>query len=369
VGPSALDVAGDGSEYRRVLLDRGLYVAPGRKARDLLTTYLASCRTDSWARAVSRVGWHDNVFIFPDTTIGDAGGERVLLQTAAFLDHAFRVRGTLTDWCTHIANHCAGNSRLAFAVSASLPAPLLHLTGGESGCFHLVGPSSIEAVAVAHCDVLLCLDELSQIDAKSAGHAAYMLANGGGKARAGRSGDGRPPAEWRCLFLSTGEIGIADKVAEDSRRRVTAGQRVRVIDIPCRCCRRPGVVRTPSWLRIRPSPGGSSAAGGDGILWTLAPEWFIAANIDTVSADLRIARDAFCQSHVPEDADGQVARVAARFGLIAAAGELPIAADILPWTEGEAERSAFACLRAWLGSWRYRQVRTPRRHRRRAAVH
>jgi hypothetical protein len=26
-------LAGDGSEYRRVLLDRGLYIAPGRKAR------------------------------------------------------------------------------------------------------------------------------------------------------------------------------------------------------------------------------------------------------------------------------------------------------------------------------------------------
>ena len=59
-----------------------------------------------------------------------------------------------------------------------------------------------------------------------------MLANGAGKSRAGRAGEGRKPAEWRVLFLSTGEIGIADKVAEDGRKKVTAGQEVRVIDVP-----------------------------------------------------------------------------------------------------------------------------------------
>jgi putative DNA primase/helicase len=375
-------LAGDGSEYRRVLLDRGLYVAPGRKARDLLTSYLASCRVDSRARAVSRVGWHDHVFILPDATYGDAGGERILLQTAAVLDHAFRVRGTLADWRDYIGGYCASNSRLALAVSAALAAPLIHLTGGEGGGFHLVGPSSIgksttlyvaasvwggggvrgylrqwratdnglEAVAVAHCDALLCLDELSQIDAKSAGHAAYMLANGGGKSRAGRSGDGRPTAEWRCLFLSTGEIGIADKVAEDNRRRVTAGQQVRVVDIPADAGVGLGLFEHLHRLASARQLADHLRRAAAEYYGTLSRCWlqFVAANIDTVAADLAIAREAFCYSHVPKDADGQVARVAARFGLVAAAGELAIAAGILPWSEGEAERGASACFRAWL---------------------
>ena len=60
-----------------------------------------------------------------------------------------------------------------------------------------------------------------------------MLASGMGKARAGRGGEGRTPAAWRVLFLSSGEIGLAAKVAEDGRcRKLTAGQQVRVIDIP-----------------------------------------------------------------------------------------------------------------------------------------
>ena len=88
-------------------------------------------------------------------------------------------------------------------------------------------------MAAGHCDALLCLDELSQIDAKAAGAVAYMLANGTGKSRAGRGAEGRVPDEWRKLFLSSGEIGLADNIAEDGQHgRLTAGQQVRVIDVP-----------------------------------------------------------------------------------------------------------------------------------------
>ena len=93
--------------------------------------------------------------------------------------------------------------------------------------------NGLEGVAVAHCDTLLCLDELSQIDARAAGAVAYMLANGAGKARASRSGESRAPMHWRSLFLSSGEISLADKLAEDGRNiSLAAGQQVRVIDIP-----------------------------------------------------------------------------------------------------------------------------------------
>ena len=258
-------LAGDGAEARRALMDGGLFVAPGRKARELLNSYLAQIRVKARARAVSRIGWHDHAFVLPDETLGDTGGEHVLLQTTATFEHAFRVRGTLADWQKNIARYATGNSRLLFSLSAAFAAPLLHHTEAESGGFHFRGPSSIgkttalavagsawggggvkgylrqwratdnglEAVAQAHCDTLLCLDELSQIDAKAAGATAYMLANGAGKSRAKRTGEGRAPAEWRVLFLSSGETGLANKVAEDGRgRKLAAGQKVRVIDLP-----------------------------------------------------------------------------------------------------------------------------------------
>ena len=53
---------------------------------------------------------------------------------------------------------------------------------------------------------------------------------------------------------------------------------------------------------------------------------------------------------VPAKADGQVGRVAARFALVAAAGELATALGILPWSEGEASAAAARCFKDWLAA-------------------
>ena len=93
--------------------------------------------------------------------------------------------------------------------------------------------NGLEATATSHNDALLCLDELAQVSAKEAGEVAYMLANGLGRARASRDTTLRKTAKWRLLFLSSGEISLADKIAEDVRgRRATAGRHIQVIDVP-----------------------------------------------------------------------------------------------------------------------------------------
>ena len=89
----------------------------------------------------------------------------------------------------------------------------------------------MESVAEALCDSLLCLDEISQIEAEDAGQTAYMLANESGKKRARKDGSGRPSAQWKVLFLSTGEMSLADKMNEAGRRS-TAGQEIRLVDLP-----------------------------------------------------------------------------------------------------------------------------------------
>ena len=48
--------------------------------------------------------------------------------------------------------------------------------------------NGLEGVAALHCDSLLVLDEISEVNPREAGLIAYMLANGQGKARAGRLG-------------------------------------------------------------------------------------------------------------------------------------------------------------------------------------
>jgi putative DNA primase/helicase len=58
--------------------------------------------------------------------------------------------------------------------------------------------------------------------------------------------------------------------------------------------------------------------------------------------------EAFCEKFVPAGADGQVARVAQRFALIAFAGELAIRKGVLPWAAEEAVKAAGICFEAWL---------------------
>ena len=61
---------------------------------------------------------------------------------------------------------------------------------------------------------------------------AYLLGNQRGKARMRRDATARDQrSTWRMLFLSTGELGLAARLAEGGRRMM-AGQPVRVIEIP-----------------------------------------------------------------------------------------------------------------------------------------
>jgi len=54
-------LAGDGNEYRARLLDGGLFLAPGRKARELLRVYLPehATRDASAVRGAHRLAWRD----------------------------------------------------------------------------------------------------------------------------------------------------------------------------------------------------------------------------------------------------------------------------------------------------------------------
>jgi hypothetical protein len=248
-------LAGDGSEARRALLDGGLFISPSPKARTLFNSFLLQVSIKKKARATQRVGWHDNSFVLPDDCFGADQREMLLLQSATAHEHSFRQKGSLQDWKDNVARYAVGNSRLVVAISAAFAGPLIGPCSAEGGGLHFRGASStgkstalfaagsvwgggevtgfvrswratangLEGVALGHSDTLLCLDELSQLPAKEGGEAAYMLGNGSGKSRSSRDGSARRPAKWRVMFLSSGEIGLADKVAEDGRGRRPTG--------------------------------------------------------------------------------------------------------------------------------------------------
>ena len=96
-------LAGDGAELRARLLDEGLDIAPGRKAREALLRYLSAARPAARARVVHRLGWHDTpagrAFVLPETTLGPSGAPRLILQTERpDALPPLAPRSTLSEW-------------------------------------------------------------------------------------------------------------------------------------------------------------------------------------------------------------------------------------------------------------------------------
>ena len=372
-------LSGDGGEYRAALLNMGLRIATTPRARNLLTQYIQTRAPDEFASCTDRIGWHGRAFVLPRETIGE-GAERIVFQSDSAVENTFRSKGTPEQWRDRVGALCEGNSRLVFAVACAFAGPLLRPAGMESGGFHYRGDSSsgkttalklaasvyggasylqrwratdnaLEAIAAQHSDGLLILDELAQIDPKTAGECAYMLANEQGKARASRTGTPRTRQAWRLLFLSAGELGLADHMAEGMKRTRT-GQEVRMADIPADAGMGLG-----AFEELHGHAGGAAFAkhithqaqavyGATGRAWL---EW-LTGNADTLRASVRSNADALAAQLIPKDSSGQVERVGARFALVGAAGELATAAGLTGWPAGESEAAARSCFAAWLAA-------------------
>jgi len=372
-------LSGDGGEYRAALLNMGLRIAPSPAARNLLTQYIQTRQPGEFASCTDRIGWHGRAFVLPHETIGD-DAERIVFQSESQMENTFRVKHDATAWRDRIGALCVGNSRLVFAVACAFAGPLLRPAGMESGGFHIRGDSSsgkttalrlaasvyggpsymqrwrttdnaLEAIAAQHCDSLLILDELAQVEGKVAGECAYMLANEQSKARATRNGAPRARLSWRLLFLSAGELGLADHMAEGMKRTRT-GQEVRMADIPADAGKGLG-----AFENLHDFAGGAAfsshltreAQACHGAPGRAFIEW-ACANADTLAKRLRTAVQALARDWIPAGASGQVERVGARFALVGAAGELATEAGLTGWPAGESERGARACFDAWLAA-------------------
>jgi putative DNA primase/helicase len=373
---------GDGCEALRTLADHGAGFAPSRKSRERVLDYLQTAQVAARVEIVDTCGWHtlatgETVFVLGDRVLG-AAAKRVLYEPET-RQVAFMVGGTADGWRTEVAAPCAGNSRLAFAVCVALAGTLLYVTGDESGGIHFVGSSStgkttalyaagsvwgghaflrrwratanaIDAQAAQHCDTLLVLDELAQVDPKDGGGIAYSLANGQGKARANRTGTAKPVQSWRVLFLSAGEIGLAQHMAEGGKR-TRAGQETRLAEIPADAGAGLGVFDAlhdaPTAAafanRLRDATGRHYGHVGPAFVQRLLDEresWTeLAATVKELGT--RFAGDG---------ADGQVQRVARRFALIAMAGELATKWNLTGWPQGTATAAAQTCFNAWVAT-------------------
>lgn len=379
-------LASDGSEYRNRLLSLGLTIAPSRFAKDALNEYIAITKPTGRVRCIDRVGWSGDSVVLPHRSTATNQAERIIFQTdASAFDNPYQQRGSLKDWQENVARYAVGNSRLTLALSAAFAGPLLYPSGTEGGGFHFRGGSStgkttsllcagsvwgnygtkgfirawratsngLESVSALHSDTLLCLDELGQVDGREAGQIAYMLANGQGKSRANRSGLARKSQQWRVLFLSSGELSLADKIAEDGRgRRTAAGQEVRIVDIPADAGAGMGIFEDLHGFETGDAFARHLCKASTEYYGEASERYLdrLTEDVDAIAPAIKYNQDVFLEKYCPPGADGQVSRVAARFGLVAAGGEMATGFGILPWKKGDATEAAVRCFRDWLDS-------------------
>lgn len=358
------------AEWFTILLDGGWFGDPAYRKH--IAKFLSIVRPIKRIRCVTTTGWHDGRYVLPDSTLGN-GEDELVLQSLQH-DGLYQTAGTMDGW-RELASLCVDNPKFGFALSCAFAGPLLALAGLEGGGFNFEGASScgkttalqvaasvwggpqhvrawrstdnaLELTAALHNDNCLILDELAQVRAKVLDEAVYMLVNGAGKARASKDGGLRKSYHWRVLILSSGELGLADKLQEDGRRS-KAGQDARFVAVPVSksdIANLHGLEISSQFIRqIKRLAETNYGHAGRIFLENLTQKETLQNAKDRLRTGLDTIIDSFC----PGDCDGQVRRVALRFALVAIAGILAREMNLLP-SDFQAEVYARKCFMEWI---------------------
>jgi putative DNA primase/helicase len=365
---------GDCADLRGELLSMGVEIDP--YGRNHLAAYLQHKAPSRLIECALQTGWagpDHKAFVLPDGAIGPRAAG-VAYQSGERGGDEYAVGGTLAGWRDSIAAKAVGNPLLVLGLCSAFAGPVLARCGQESGGIHFIGDSStgkttileaacsvwggpgfrrswratsngLEGAAAMFNDSLLALDEISECDPRQVGEVVYMLGNGRGKQRASRTGSARVVTRWRCSVLSTGERSITTTMLEGGHR-VKAGQSVRLLDVPAQ--RSFG-----AWDALHGAASGTEFS--DSIKRAAAADYGHAgrAFLEKLTRD---HESSFSEAldkikahpgfQVAGD-EGQAKRAAARFAVLALAGELATDCGVTGWPEGEAIRAAVAGFAAW----------------------
>ncbi|HDC2549017.1 TPA: DUF927 domain-containing protein, partial [Salmonella enterica] len=209
--------------------------------------------------------------------------------------------------------------------------------------------NALEEIALRRNDAPLMLDEISEVNGAEVTQIAYMLGNGQSKSRSKAAGGLRDAGLWRLLFLSTGEVSIADHAAEAGKQRTGAGVGVRMVQIPS------DTGKHGAFENLHGFSGGKefaeylekSASECHGAPFRDWLRW-LTTDLNAVTERARKLLKQYEKMLRPEGAGNQTGRIVDRFALLAVAGELATEAGLTGWEQGEAYKSAKSCLDAWI---------------------
>lgn len=371
---------GDAREYRRELASQGLNITTNPKQRSYLDTYIQNYPIHKRALCVDKLGWHDKQYILPDRAIGSDGKQLIVYQSANSINSTLAQQGELAQWRDELCKPLAEQSRFVFSIACAFAGQLLELLEYDGGGFHLLGSSSmgkslslkvaasvwgnpdryvktwrstdnaLEGTASEHNDSFLPLDEISECDPKIVGKTVYMLANGQGKGRSTTTGHNRIAKTWRIIFLSNGEESLQNFMAQ-AGQKTNAGIEVRVAHIDADAGK--GLKTFDSLVLEKTSEAQADRIkelshayyGSAGIAWL---EHITSDKAATTANAGQLVSDFMSQY---SDLTAQAHRVAKRFAIVSAAGELATQAGITGWQAGQATTAVMICLDNWLDNY------------------
>ncbi|MGP5648235.1 DUF927 domain-containing protein [Psychrobacter celer] len=371
---------GDAREYRRELASQGLNITTNPKQRSYLDTYIQNYPIHKRALCVDKLGWHDKQYILPDRAIGSDGKQLIVYQSANSINTTLAQQGELAQWRDELCKPLAEQSRFVFSIACAFAGQLLELLEYDGGGFHLLGSSSmgkslslkvaasvwgnpdryvktwrstdnaLEGTASEHNDSFLPLDEISECDPKIVGKTVYMLANGQGKGRSTTTGHNRTAKTWRIIFLSNGEESLQNFMAQ-AGQKTNAGIEVRVAHIDADAGK--GLKTFDSLVLAKTSEAQADKIkelsrayyGSAGIAWL---EHITSDKAATTANAGQLVSDFMSQY---SDLTAQAHRVAKRFAIVSAAGELATQAGITGWQVGQATTAVMTCLDNWLDNY------------------
>jgi uncharacterized protein (DUF927 family) len=162
----------------------------------------------------------------------------------------------------------------------------------------------------------------------------------------------RSSLSWRLLFLSSGELGLAEHVrTAGSKATVKGGANVRLINIPADAGKGMGIFEEIHGSSDAARFAKELATSSKRYYGTALPA-FLRCLMNDLDAAMESVRDMMNQFTRDRNGFAQAApevhRALGRFALVAAAGELATRFGITGWGEGDAMWAAKVCFEAWL---------------------
>lgn len=388
------EFATDPKGVLRVLLSGGLHLGHAVNAQGSsapIQNYLLNYPVTKKIKSVDRLGWWDlgKCFALPGgVVIGEPPEPMIFTGDWVNAPH-YSQKGSLEDWKKSVGADALYSRRVMFSLCVGLTPPLMSFCQSENGGFHFYGKTSKgkstmaralcslwapaveggemgswkksengpEAVANAHDQFPVILDEISHAKPQLVEETVYLLGNGRGKDRMSRDLKQAETLSWKTMFLSTGEHTTEEWAARASYQPMQDGALIRMVNIPATVSNAFGVFNelpdgvTADALIDRINLSAQAEAygtAGPAFIRGVIEEVANLGGVEAFRERLEHDRAEWVRKHC-DSKDSKILRVAKRFGLVAAAGELAIIRGVFPWAPGDANKAAAECFNAWLG--------------------